>query len=185
MVSVGTQTHMHTLSNTHICTWLKIIKIYLKEKENSCHFKAMYLWTYLSLPHCDKIWHKSLRECCGLNEKYPPEAHIFEEYVISWWCCLGRPWRLWEVEPSGGSTSLCGGVVLTAWWDLPLFTLCSTRACAPRLDSLACQCASFAFSLLSCFLLEYFIKTETSNADIGTRDGSCCFRNVKVFGILD
>lgn len=31
---------------------------------------------------------------CGLNEKCPLQTHLVEHLAVSWWCCLGKFWRL-------------------------------------------------------------------------------------------
>lgn len=39
--------------------------------------------------------------CGGLKEKYPPWAQVFENFVLRWWCYLGK-----AMEPLEGGDLL-------------------------------------------------------------------------------
>lgn len=71
----------------------------------------------------------------GLNEKCPPEVHVFEHLALSCWHCLGRLCKLgWEVLLVAAHHS---GLALRAYrlTELPIYRLHFLHAWTMRIIS--------------------------------------------------
>jgi len=67
------------------------ITLWLTHRSSGKGLTALLQWSQV------KCWgvrewmlpYRILKDCSGLNEKWTPLAQVFEDFVHSWWCCLG------------------------------------------------------------------------------------------------